>query len=83
MMLSAVAIATMLLSRVYLIIFHPMQDFSLKKVTKLNHLNAHPQSPFVLLPGGAKVSSKLGLLKKALLGKLDKHSIGGEWLLRF
>jgi 3-phosphoglycerate kinase len=53
-----------------------------KEITELNHLNAHPQSPFVLLQGGAKVSSKLGLLK-ALLGKLDKLIIGGGMAFTF
>jgi 3-phosphoglycerate kinase len=53
-----------------------------KEITELNHLNTHPQNPFVLLQGGAKVSSKLGLLK-ALLGKLDKLIIGGGMAFTF
>ncbi|MDD4028704.1 MAG: phosphoglycerate kinase [Caldisericia bacterium] len=53
-----------------------------KEIAELTHLNTDPQSPFVLLQGGAKVSSKLGLLK-ALLGKLDKLIIGGGMAFTF
>jgi phosphoglycerate kinase len=53
-----------------------------KEIAELTQLNTNPQSPFVLLQGGAKVSSKLGLLK-ALLGKLDKLIIGGGMAFTF
>lgn len=47
-----------------------------KEVEYLNNYLAKPEHPFVLIAGGAKVSSKLGLLNN-LLDKVDTILIGG------
>lgn len=53
-----------------------------KEINELTQLNNTPDRPFVLLQGGAKVSSKLGLLK-ILVHKVDKMLIGGGMSFTF
>ncbi len=53
-----------------------------KEVRFLNPLLENPPHPFYLILGGAKVSSKMGVLK-ALLGHVDAFFIGGGMGLAF
>jgi len=51
--------------------------FSLEKeITILNQVTVHPKRPVVAIIGGAKISTKFGVLKN-LLGKVDTLIIGG------
>lgn len=52
-----------------------------KELTELNKLN-EPRRPFVVILGGAKVSSKIGLIER-LLPKVDKLIIGGAMTYTF
>ncbi|MCK5848936.1 MAG: phosphoglycerate kinase [Caldisericia bacterium] len=53
-----------------------------KELMELDQLKEKPKRPLVLLQGGAKVSSKIGLLK-ALLPLVDKMLIGGGMAFTF
>lgn len=57
--------------------------FSLEKeLIELDQLLHHPQHPFILLQGGAKVSNKIGAIKR-LMEKLDVICIGGGMAFTF
>ena len=47
-----------------------------KEISFLGHLLTHPKRPFYALIGGAKISSKMGVLK-SLISKVDGIFIGG------
>lgn len=47
-----------------------------KEVMELSHLLENPARPFVAIIGGAKISTKLGVIK-SLLGKVDNILLGG------
>lgn len=53
-----------------------------KEIEALSHVLEAPQSPFIAVIGGAKVSSKLGVLEN-LLEKVDKLVIGGAMAYTF
>lgn len=53
-----------------------------KELAELGGLLANPQSPFVVLLGGAKVGDKIGVLEN-LIGKADKILIGGGMAFPF
>jgi len=53
-----------------------------REVNELTKLLVNPSKPFILLQGGAKVSSKIGVLER-LLPKLDKICIGGGMAFTF
>lgn len=53
-----------------------------KEVSELTKLLESPSKPFILLQGGAKVSSKIGVIDK-LLSKLDSICIGGGMAFTF
>lgn len=53
-----------------------------KEIRFLGDVFAHPKHPFCAIIGGAKVSSKIGVLK-ALLTKVDKLLIGGAMAYTF
>jgi phosphoglycerate kinase len=53
-----------------------------KELKFLGEAVAHPQRPFVVVLGGAKVSDKLGVIR-ALLGKCDTILIGGAMAYTF
>ncbi len=53
-----------------------------KEVQYLSDLLAHPQRPFVAILGGAKVSDKIGVIKK-LLSSCDQVIIGGAMAYTF
>jgi phosphoglycerate kinase len=53
-----------------------------KEIQELNKVLEHPVHPFILLQGGAKVSTKIGILEK-LLPKIDKVCIGGGMAFTF
>ena len=47
-----------------------------KEVEALSRLREHPEKPFVLILGGAKVSDKIGVIR-SLLPRIDTMMIGG------
>jgi phosphoglycerate kinase len=53
-----------------------------KELIELNQLLDKPRHPFILLQGGAKVSNKIGVIKR-LLEKLDVICIGGGMAFTF
>ena len=53
-----------------------------REVEELDGLLARPAAPFVLVVGGAKVSSKIGVLRN-LLGRVDAILIGGGMAYTF
>ncbi|MBN2070886.1 MAG: phosphoglycerate kinase [Candidatus Krumholzibacteriota bacterium] len=53
-----------------------------KELTTLDRLIADPARPFVAILGGAKVSSKIGLIRN-LLDKVDRIIIGGGMAFTF
>ena len=53
-----------------------------KEVTYLSKVLAEPQSPFIAVIGGAKVSDKIGVIE-ALLPKVDRLLIGGGMTFTF
>lgn len=53
-----------------------------KEIEFLGHLVLHPQKPFCAIIGGAKISTKIGVLK-ALLKKVDALLIGGAMAYTF
>lgn len=53
-----------------------------KEVSELTKLLENPHKPFILLQGGAKISSKIGVIKR-LLPKLDSICIGGGMAFTF
>ncbi len=53
-----------------------------KEITALNTLLMHPNKPFHVLLGGAKISSKIGVLQ-SLLSKADAFFIGGAMAFTF
>lgn len=53
-----------------------------KEIDFLSHLILHPQKPFCAIIGGAKISSKIGVLK-TLLKKVDFLLIGGAMAYTF
>ena len=53
-----------------------------KEIAYLEPLLKKPQHPFLVLIGGAKISSKIGVLK-SLMKKIDGLYMAGEWLLLF
>lgn len=53
-----------------------------KEINHLSPLLHHPSHPFLVLIGGSKVSSKIGVLK-ALLNKVDAFYIGGAMAFTF
>lgn len=53
-----------------------------KEIQELNKVLENPVHPFILLQGGAKVSTKIGILEK-LLPKIDKVCIGGGMAFTF
>ncbi len=53
-----------------------------KELIELNQLLDKPLHPFILLQGGAKVSNKIGVIKR-LLEKLDLICIGGGMAFTF
>jgi len=53
-----------------------------KEIQELSKVLDNPVHPFILLQGGAKVSTKIGIIRK-LLPKLDKICIGGGMAFTF
>lgn len=53
-----------------------------KEIQELNKVLENPAHPFILLQGGAKVSTKIGIIEK-LLPKIDKVCIGGGMAFTF
>jgi 3-phosphoglycerate kinase len=53
-----------------------------KEIEFLGHALKHPKRPFLALIGGAKISSKIGVLK-ALAGHVDCLAIGGGMAFTF
>ena len=53
-----------------------------KEIEFLGQLVLHPQKPFCAIIGGAKISTKIGVLK-ALLKKVDVILIGGAMTYTF
>jgi len=53
-----------------------------KEIQELTKVLENPIHPFILLQGGAKVSTKIGIIRK-LLPKLDKICIGGGMAFTF
>jgi phosphoglycerate kinase len=53
-----------------------------KEVSELTKLLENPHKPFILLQGGAKISSKIGVIER-LLPKLDSICIGGGMAFTF
>ncbi len=53
-----------------------------KEIKNLSEIFSEPEKPFIGIIGGAKVSSKIGVLK-ALLNKVDKLIIGGGMTYTF
>lgn len=53
-----------------------------KEIQELTKVLENPVHPFILLQGGAKVSTKIGIIRK-LLPKLDKICIGGGMAFTF
>lgn len=53
-----------------------------KEVDYLSKVLRNPEKPFVLILGGAKISSKIGVIE-SLMGKVDKILIGGGMVFTF
>ncbi|MEW5818936.1 MAG: phosphoglycerate kinase [Cyanobacteriota bacterium] len=53
-----------------------------KELHNLGKILAHPESPFVAIIGGSKVSSKIGILEN-LIEKVDTLVIGGGMIFTF
>ena len=53
-----------------------------KELAELGGLLAHPEAPFVVLLGGAKVGDKIGVLEN-LIGRADRILIGGGMAFPF
>jgi len=53
-----------------------------RELQELNKLLVSPRHPFILLQGGAKVSTKIGVIEK-LLPRIDKICIGGGMACTF
>lgn len=53
-----------------------------KELAELSSLLTHPKRPFYAIMGGAKISSKIGVIK-ALLTKVDRLFIGGGMVYPF
>jgi phosphoglycerate kinase len=54
----------------------------LKEIENLDYLKNHPKKPFVVLMGGAKLETKLPLIKK-ILPKVDNLILGGALCFTF
>ena len=52
------------------------------EVTSLSDLLSNPEKPFLVILGGAKVDTKIGVIKN-LLDKVDKFLIGGKIAVAF